>query len=150
MLPSDSPIGTLFETKPRAVAGQRPKPAEPRKIVTGGLAPHRLRRVIDHAEAHLGEPLRLADLAQIAKVSPKHFSRAFTQSMGLPPHRWVIEKRIAAARHLLRQADKPLSAIALECGFADQSHFTSLFRRHVGVPPGLWRKARDGQQGHAA
>ncbi|MBX9813758.1 MAG: AraC family transcriptional regulator, partial [Sphingomonas sp.] len=120
-----------------------PAPAAPaaQPLARGGLAPHRLRRVSDHVDAHLGEPLLLVDLAQIAKLSPKHFSRAFTQSVGKSPHRWLIEKRVVAAQAMLRASDKSLSDIALACGFADQSHFTALFRRHVGAPPGRWREA---------
>lgn len=146
MSQAPAPIDTMFDARLRAAMKQRPRRPAQAMIVSGGLAPHRLRRVDDYVEAHLAEPLLLVDLAKIAKLSPKHFSRAFTQTMGRPPHRWLIEKRVAAARVLLRGSDKSLSEIALECGFADQSHFTSLFRRYLGTPPGLWRRAwHDGQ-----
>lgn len=114
-------------------------------MIRGGLAPHRLRRVQSYVETHLTERLPLCRLAEIARLSPKHFSRVFTQTTGQSPHRWVILRRVAVARELLETTDLSLSDIALACGFADQSHFTALFRRHLGTPPGLWR-----QRYHAA
>ncbi len=107
--------------------------------VRGGLAPHNLRAVMDYIDQSLAEPVRLSDLGEITGLSPKHFARAFAQSTGHPPHRWLIDRRIAAARELLKESDQPLSQVAIDCGFADQSHFTSCFRKIVGVSPGRYR-----------
>ncbi len=90
--------------------------------------------------AHLAEDIGLDDLAAIADLSAKHFARAFRQSTGMPPHRWLIERRIDRAKALLMEGDLNLAEIALTCGFADQSHFTAAFRKSVGATPGIFRR----------
>lgn len=111
--------------------------------VRGGLAPYKLRHVTDYCDRHLAETVAVSDLAALVGLSAKHFARAFAESTGQPPHRWLIARRIAAARCLLADTNRPLSAIALDCGFADQSHFTACFRRFVGLAPGRFRRLRD-------
>ena len=71
---------------------------------------------------------------------PEAFARAFKQSVGTPPHRWLLLQRVLRAKSLLRDADRPLADIAIACGFADQSHFTRVFTHIVGTSPGAWRK----------
>jgi AraC-like DNA-binding protein len=107
----------------------------------GGLPPARLRRVEEFLMAHLADDVGLDTLAAIAGLSPKHFARAFRQSTGMPPHRWLIERRIDRARALLRTPGLSLAEIALACGFADQSHFTAAFRKIAGATPGFFQKA---------
>jgi AraC-like DNA-binding protein len=107
----------------------------------GGLPPARLRRVEEFLMAHLADDVGLDTLAAIADLSPKHFARAFRQSTGIPPHRWLIERRIDRAKALLLSADLSLAEIALACGFADQSHFTAAFRKLAGLTPGGYRQA---------
>jgi AraC family transcriptional regulator len=106
----------------------------------GGLPPARLRRVEEFLMTHLADDVGLDALAAIADLSPKHFARAFRQSTGMPPHRWLIEQRIDRAKALLRKGDASLAEIALACGFADQSHFTVTFRKMVGATPGCFQK----------
>jgi AraC family transcriptional regulator len=106
----------------------------------GGLPPARLRRVEEFLMAHLADDIGLDDLAAIADLSAKHFARAFRQSTGMPPHRWLIERRIDRAKALLVGDDQSLAEIALTCGFADQSHFTAAFRKVVGATPGSYRR----------
>jgi AraC family transcriptional regulator len=109
-----------------------------------GLSRERLRRVLDHVEAHLGEELGLARLAEIACLSPCHFSRSFKQAMGVGPHRYVTQRRVERAKALLRgggAGDGSLAAIALAVGFGEQSHFTTAFRRETGMTPGRYRAA---------
>jgi len=96
----------------------------------GGLAPGALRRVREYIDQHLAEKLRIDVLAHIGALSLGHFKRAFRQSMGLPPHQYVVRRRIAVATDLLRNTRRAVADIALEVGFADQSHFT---RRYVAV-----------------
>ena len=83
-------------------------------------------------------------LARACGLSTKHFSRAFRQSTGLPPHQWLLQRRIDKAKQLLRDSRSPLAEVAADCGFADQSHFTRVFTRAVGISPGQWRRARSG------
>jgi AraC-like DNA-binding protein len=104
------------------------------------IAPVRLSRVKEFVENHLSENIGLADLAAVADLSPFHFARAFRHEMGIPPHRYLMERRVEKARQLLVGTTLSLAEIALDCGFASQSHFTTAFRRHTSVTPGIWRQ----------
>ena len=106
-----------------------------------GLSPERLRRVRDYVEAHLDDDLSLTVLADIACLSPYHFSRSFKEAAGVGPQRYVIQRRLERAKSLLRRSKEPLAMIAQEAGFADQSHLTAIFRREMGVTPGRFRAA---------
>jgi len=118
--------------------GSRPRPPAAR----GGLAPGALRRVREHIHHRLAQRIDLNELAAIAGLSDCHFSRAFKQSVGVPPHRYVVMRRIEAAAVLIEQTDRPLSEIALEVGFSDQSHFTRIFSRLVRQTPREYRYGR--------
>jgi AraC family transcriptional regulator len=106
-----------------------------------GLSPERLRRVRDYVEAHIDDDLSLTVLADIACLSPYHFSRSFKQASGVGPQRYVIQRRLEHAKRLLRRTHQPLAWIAEEAGFADQSHLTQIFGREMGVTPGRFRAA---------
>jgi AraC-like DNA-binding protein len=106
----------------------------------GGLAPGALRRVTEHIESRLAHRIDVDDMAEIAGLSPCHFGRAFKQSLGVPPHRYVMERRIEAAARLIRDSGRKLAEIALDVGFCDQSHFTRLFASHHGVTPLAFRR----------
>jgi len=67
--------------------------------------------------------------------------RAFRRTTGLPPHRWLLRHRVEKAKALLRESALPLHDVALECGFADQSHLTRVFTRWAGQAPGTWRRS---------
>ncbi len=112
----------------------------PQRPVQGGLAGWQLRRITAFMNEHAHQDVALDELAALAGLSAKHFARAFRQSTGVPPHRWLIEKRIDRAKALLTGGDLGLAEIALACGFADQSHFTAAFRRGTGVTPGAFRQ----------
>lgn len=106
----------------------------------GGLAPVALRRVQAYVEANLDAPLTLGDLAAQAGLSEYHFARMFKQTTGLAPHQFVMLRRLAKARELLRHTPLPLTEIALACGFASPSHFSNRFRASEGVSPSAWRR----------
>jgi AraC family transcriptional regulator len=106
-----------------------------------GLSPERLQRVRDYVEAHLDEDLSLTILADIACLSPYHFSRSFKQATGVGLHHYVMQRRLERVKTLMRRTNQPLALIALEAGFADQSHLNSAFRREMGVTPGRFRAA---------
>lgn len=118
--------------------GKEPEPRRRR----GGLAPFQLRRVTEFIEANLSTGVRLQDLAEMVGLSQSQLGRAFKASTGLTPHRWQIEARIARARQLLLESDLPLVEIALATGFAEQSHFSRVFRQVVGTAPSAWRRER--------
>ena len=113
-------------------------PARPR----GGIAPSALRRVRDHIDRNLAEHIEIADLATLTGLSPCHFSRAFKQSMGVPPHRYLISRRVEEAARLIESTDRPMFEIALDVGFSDQSHFTRVFSSQVGESPSQFRHQR--------
>lgn len=100
----------------------------------GGLAPRALRRVREHGEARLAEKIDLATMAGLAGLSPPHFARAFKQSVGTPPYRYVLRRRIDLATRLLENTDRPLADIALDVAFYCQSHFARTF--------GIWSVKR--------
>jgi AraC-like DNA-binding protein len=106
--------------------------------IRGGLSPKTLRRVQDHIATNLGQKITNEALAQVAKLSPSHFARAFKDSQGMAPHRYILECRVKRTQELLA-TDLPLSEIAVEVGFSDQSHLTRWFREFVGVTPGSYR-----------
>jgi AraC-like DNA-binding protein len=114
----------------------------PAKQARGGLAPWQERRVKELMVANLEGVISLSQLANECGLSLSYFTRAFRTSTGVPPHRWLMQRRIDKAKDLLRSSDLSLNEIALACGFADQSHFTAVFTRMVGVSPGFWRRAR--------
>lgn len=117
--------------------GGRRVPDAPAK---GGLARAQLRRAQEMMADDLARELPLAEVAQGCGLSPSHFSRAFKISTGLAPHAWLQQYRVDKAKALLRRGDSRLADIAIQCGFADQSHFNRVFARLVGAPPGVWQR----------
>ena len=112
----------------------------PPPAVRGGLAPWQLRQAKQILISRLDEPISLAELARACKLSPGHFARAFRQTTGQPPHRWLMVQRIEKAKQLLVNSTLSLAQIAQKCGFADQSHFTRVFAQLVQSSPGQWRR----------
>ena len=106
----------------------------------GGLSPRQQRRLHDLLQADGTSNLSLSELAARCDMSRSWFARAFRQTTGLPPHRWQLQARAGRARDLLRQTDLPIIQIALDCGFADQSHLTRVFSRMYQISPGAWRR----------
>jgi AraC family transcriptional regulator len=108
---------------------------------SGGVLPrHRLQAVVEYVEEHLDSGLTLDRLAAVAHQSPYHFARLFKNSTGLPPHQYVISRRVERAKELLRGPDEPqLADVAVDVGFASQSHLTRHFKRLVGVTPARFR-----------
>lgn len=122
------------------------RPEEPRTPATGerkgSLAPWQVRRVTAHVEANLARPQRSGELAALVRLSPAHFSRTFRSTFGCSPLEYVTRRRMERAQGLMLSTDLPLAQIALDCGLADQAHFSRLFRRIVGECPRAWRRAR--------
>jgi len=104
------------------------------------LPAFKLRRARDYIDASLDQPLRVAAIAQEIGVSEAHFARAFRTATGEPPHRYILRKRAELARMLLSAAERSLADIALDAGFANQAHLTSVFCHHFGVTPGTYRR----------
>jgi AraC family transcriptional regulator len=96
----------------------------------------RLRSVCDYIEANLAHDLSLRELAEVAGFSVPHFKMLFTQATGFAVHRYVVERRVERARQLLLRGERPLADIALESGFAHQSHMNRCMHRLLGMNPG--------------
>jgi len=149
----ESPEQEIFATVQKLVgcgsaadrSGQAAKNGELRSapqdsFPRGGLAPGALRRVREHVEKNLTEKLRTEDLATVAGLSPGHFNRAFKQSTGQPPHQYVLQRRVSVASELLEKTDRALADIALDVGFADQSHFSRTYASVTGETPSACRR----------
>ena len=108
-----------------------------------GLSQGALQRIEEYIDAHLDSTLDIDQLAAIVRMSSSHFTRSFHKSVGVTPHRYVIQNRVLRARELLATTNLPLTEIALTTGFSDQSHFSRRFHEIVGIPPGAFR-GRDG------
>ena len=105
----------------------------------GTLPRTRLRAVVEYIEGHLDPGLTLGQMAAVARLSIYHFARQFKAATGLPPHQYVIARRVERAQQLLREDDLSLAEVAAHVGFSDQSQFTHHFKRLVGVTQGQFR-----------
>jgi AraC family transcriptional regulator len=107
---------------------------------SGGLG-RRLNAVVDYIEANLASSITLRELAGVAGVSARHFERAFRQSLELPPHAYLLQRRVSAARDLLLgQTTLTMAQIAKRVGFSSASHLASAFRRQEGYSPSQFRR----------
>ena len=109
-------------------------------LARGGLTPWQVRQVNRHIDEALASTIRTDDCAAAARLSNSHFRRAFKVTFGLTFFRYINQRRIERAQEMMVMTDQPLCQIAEQCGFADQSHFTRVFRRLVGPSPALWRR----------
>lgn len=142
----ESPAQASAETLDHIIAGlvrrilQKTKcnAAAPR---SDGITTADLLRVTDFVDANVGRALRLVELADVAGMSQFHFARAFKAAMNETPMRYVLERRIVAAKVALAGGDS-IAVVALDAGFSSQSHFTTSFRLVTGVTPATWRAGR--------
>jgi AraC-like DNA-binding protein len=110
------------------------------------LAPWQIRRAKELMTSRISGSVSLAELAQECQLSVSHFARAFKGSVGIPPHRWLVEHKMERAKQLLQSTSLTIAAIALECGFLHRVPFSNAFERTVGVNPGEWRRAHQGSR----
>jgi AraC family transcriptional regulator len=94
-----------------------------------------LAQVRDYVMGHLGETIRVADLAALANLSVARFALCFQASTGVSPHRFVLNQRVKAAMGLLRDSPLPMAEVAVVCGFSSQQHMATVMRRLAGVAP---------------
>jgi AraC family transcriptional regulator len=115
-------------------------PRRPERGRDGTLPQGRLRAVVEYIEDHLDAGPTLGQLAAVARLSPYHFARQFRAATGLPPHQFVIARRVERAKQLLGAGTGlSLAEVAACAGFSDQSQFSHHFKRLVGVTPGQFR-----------
>jgi AraC family transcriptional regulator len=101
------------------------------------LSARQKRLLVDFIEAHLDQDLSLAQLAGVAGISVSHLKTLFRRTMGLPVHQYVLRRRVERARTLLIAGEMPMAEVALEAGFAHQSHMAQCMKRILGVTPRL-------------
>jgi AraC family transcriptional regulator len=118
----------------------------------GGLAVWQIRRIDAFIAQNLQGPLRVSDLAAIAKLSTSYFSKAFAQSYGVGAREHIIQKRLDRACEMMMSSRDPLAQISADCGFADQAHLSTRFRKAFGTSPHAWRRLhqRDAAQAKLA
>jgi AraC family transcriptional regulator len=107
----------------------------------GGLPGWQQKKVTQYIEEHLANEISLLSLAQLVRLSPFHFSRAFKQSFGMPPHRYLTWQRIERAKALLGERKLSVTEIGLDVGFSETSSFTAAFSKLTGETPTAYRRS---------
>jgi AraC family transcriptional regulator len=115
--------------------------ADTGRATRGGLASWQQRILRDYLEANLGERISVSKLAEMVRLSPYHFSRAFKQTFGMPPHRYATSRRMEHAKTMLANGELSVTQIALEVGFGEISSFTAAFRKIAGQTPTRYRRS---------
>jgi AraC family transcriptional regulator len=119
--------------------GERPL-SERADSAVSALPPNALKRVLERIEQSFQSEISLASLAEEAGYSRGHFLKMFRASMGTTPHRYLLKRRTDHARSLLKRREISIIDVAASCGFSSQAHLTQVFRKHVGVTPGDYRR----------
>jgi AraC family transcriptional regulator len=101
----------------------------------GKLNPYQLKQVVDFAHSYMQFNIGLHELAGLVHLSPYHFGRLFKQTVGKSPYQFILQLKIDCAKKLIKQKNGPISEIAYQLNFSDQSHFSNAFRKAVGVSP---------------
>lgn len=116
-------------------------------MTADGLPSPHLQRKIHEVQAFLAQNLAydvdLNTIAARASLSPYYFTRQFTAMIGMPPYRYLITLRVQRAAQLLRETDLTVTQILHRVGFHSPSHFTTTFRRHMGMSPTAYRRRYD-------
>lgn len=134
-----SPSGELYldglalSAASRLVAGHSSVTVD--EMRRGGLDGRRLKRTLEFVEAHLAQELSLTRLAAVADMSVSHFRAGFRESVGVPVHQYVIERRVERAKSLLMREEQTIAGIALAAGFTHQSHLARHMQRSTGFSP---------------
>jgi AraC family transcriptional regulator len=137
-LPYFEALGTVLMHELVRLSGRTSSSEPPAR---GGLAAWQRRLVASYIEEHLSEHISLATLARLVRLSPYHFSRAFKQSFGMPPHRYHTYHRTERAKILLERHALSVTDIGLSLGFNDASSFTTTFRKITGLTPSRYHRS---------
>ncbi|GGF04723.1 AraC family transcriptional regulator [Aliidongia dinghuensis] len=106
----------------------------------GRLSGPQERRARELLLLHVGKEASITAIAAECGLSRSYFIKAFKQTTGMTPHKWLLDRRIQQAKDLLLRPGTAIAETAVDCGFADQSHLTRVFTSVVGMPPGAWRR----------
>jgi AraC family transcriptional regulator len=139
-----SPAGALFTSSLAAALAarllDRHSSARQRREERLAMPGHKLRLVLSYIEDNLAGDLRLAELASVAGLGMSQFKRVFRDCVGVPVHQYVIQRRVERAKALLSGDELPIGEVAVQSGFAHQSHLARHFRRVTGLPPARFRR----------
>ena len=141
-----SPWGTLYadgasEFLAEHLVHRHSSLARSPPLVRGGLSPRHRKRVLDYLHDNLAGVITLRQLADLVDLSPRHFERAFRQTVGVPVHRYVVDRRVdAASALLLARPELATEAVATQVGFANSSHLSRHFRPRMGCSPTSFRR----------
>ena len=130
-------IGLSFATALLTMHSAAPTRPAPYK---GGLSPHKLKQVTEFIHGNLSDGVSLPEIANSVQMGPCHFARAFKISTGLSPHQFVLRRRIEVALKKLKEPHVEFAALAYDLGFSSQAHFSTVFRKLVGVTPSSYRE----------
>ncbi|SFB16544.1 AraC-type DNA-binding protein [Rhizobium sp. NFR07] len=119
---------------------QQPSAPPAQSAITGGLAPWQVKKVKQYIGARISHGIPLDELAQQVRLSTSYFSTAFKATFGISPHSYIVACRVEHAKQRMLNTEAPLCEIALDCGLADQSHLSRVFRRVTGTTPSAWRR----------
>jgi AraC family transcriptional regulator len=142
-LESPEPLGRLYgDCLGVALAAHLLRSYAPRSQASsaGKLSQRRLARVFDYVRANIASDLSLSQLAKIAGLSASHFKTSFKQTVGMPVHQYVIQRRVEYATELLQCGDSQLADVALQAGFANQSHMARWMKRLTGITPAAFTR----------
>jgi AraC-like DNA-binding protein len=128
----------LLLTRLMRCASNFATPREP-AYVKGGLPNWRLKRALEILETNQNKTPSLAEIAGPLRLHPTFFCRAFKQSTGLSPHRYLLEHRVNRAKEMMKDQKRTLTEIALDCGFSGSSQFSIVFKRITGISPRVYR-----------
>lgn len=114
--------------------------AAPNAPAKGGLANWQLERAKAILEENAAGEVPISQVASACGLSRSYFIKAFRQTVGTTPHRWLLEHKIERVKHCLLSNSEPIADIAHQCGFSDQAHLTRVFTSMIGTPPAAWRR----------
>lgn len=138
-LPPPCPHEEILLAIDRELVGRMPTPIERCGAAGNRIDSRRLTRVLQFVSENIAGPFTVADLADVACLSPAHFARSFKAATGWGPHEFVRRMRLTVAKRLLADHQLPISDIALSTGFSSQSNFSRAFREVTGMTPGDYR-----------
>ena len=128
-------VARRLVVSPHRDGGQAQFIAAPVADAASSLAP-----TLDWVVEHLDQPLSVADMASHANQSSRTFARHFRADVGIPPHQWLVQQRVLAARQLLETSVAPIDAIARTCGFGTAATLRHHFRREMKTSPTTYRR----------
>ena len=126
---------SLLQAQMRFEGAERQGPSQ-------ALLAWQMRLVESYIEEHIDQQILVSNLSGLVDLSEAHFSRAFRLAYGVPPHAYIVRRRVELAAQLMLAGREPLSDIALRCGFHDQAHLSKQFRQLTGETPAAWRRLR--------